>query len=334
MKKGLVGLLMAAMLMVVLAACGTNEGASTDTESVETATESATSSTDTEEKAEEPADITVKHELGEAVVPKNPKNVVVFDFGALDTLDKLGVEAAGVAKGSALPNYLSKYEDDKYENVGSLKEPDFETIYGMEPELILISGRQSAAYEELNKIAPTVFIGVDEANYMESFSHNVELLGEIFGKEEAAAEELAKINEKVAELQEMTKADDKKGLLTLTTGGKLSAYGAGSRFGIIHDVFGVKQADENIDASTHGMNVTFEYIAEKNPDYLFIIDRDQAIGEDAKASEIFNNELVNKTNAAKEGKLIYLDPTVWYLSGGGLTSVAQQVDEVKAGLEQ
>jgi iron complex transport system substrate-binding protein len=331
MKKNLLGLLvMAAMLMFVLAACGTNEEASSDTESVETATESATASTNTEE----PAEITVKHELGEAVVTKNPKNVVVFDFGALDTLDKLGVEVAGVAKGSSLPGYLSKYEDEKYENVGSLKEPDFETIYGMEPELILISGRQSAAYEELNKIAPTVFIGVDNANYMESFTHNVELLGEIFGKEEAAAEELTAINDKIAELQEMTKADDKKGLLTLTTGGKLSAYGSGSRFGIVHDVFGVKQADENIEASTHGMNVTFEYIKEKNPDYLFIIDRDQAIGEDAKASEVFNNDLVNKTNAAKEGKMIYLDPTVWYLSGGGLTSVAQQVDEVKAGLEQ
>ncbi|RIW34048.1 siderophore ABC transporter substrate-binding protein [Bacillus salacetis] len=329
MKKGLLGLLMAAMLMFVLAACGTNEEASGDTESVETGTESATSSTDTEE-----AEITVKHELGEAVVPKNPDNVVVFDFGALDTLDKLGVDVAGVAKGSSLPGYLSKYEDDQYENVGSLKEPDFETIYGMEPELILISGRQSAAYEELNKIAPTVFIGVDNAKYMESFTHNVELLGEIFGKEDAAEEELAAINDKIAEIQEMTKADDKKGLLTLTTGGKVSAYGPGSRFGLVHDVFGVKPADEKIEASTHGMNVTFEYIAEKNPDYLFIIDRDQAIGEEAKASEVFNNDLVNKTNAAKEGKMIYLDPTVWYLSGGGLTSVAQQVDEVKAGLEQ
>jgi iron complex transport system substrate-binding protein len=330
MKKGLFGLLMAAMLMFVLAACGTNEEAAGDTESVETATESATSSSDSTEAEE----ITVKHELGEAVVPKNPKNVVVFDFGALDTLDKLGVEVAGVAKGSALPGYLSKYEDEKYENVGSLKEPDFETIYGMEPELILISGRQAAAYEELNKIAPTVFVGVDNANYMESFTHNVELLGEIFGKEDAAAEELSAINDKITEIQEITKADDKKGLLTLTTGGKVSAYGAGSRFGIVHDVFGVKQADENIEASTHGMNVTFEYIAEKNPDYLFIIDRDQAVGEEAKASEVFNNDLVNKTNASKEGKLIYLDPTVWYLSGGGLTSVAQQVDEVKAGLEQ
>jgi iron complex transport system substrate-binding protein len=329
MKKNLFVLLMAAMLMLVLAACGTNEEASGDAENVEAATSSNGST-----EAKEPEEITVKHELGEAVVTKNPKNVVVFDFGALDTLDKLGIDVAGVAKGSSLPGYLSKYEDDQYENVGSLKEPDFETIYGMEPELILISGRQSAAYEELNKIAPTVFIGVDNANYMESFTHNVELLGEIFGKEDDAEAELAKINDTIAELQEMTKADDKKGLLTLTTGGKMSAYGPGSRFGIVHDVFGVKPADENIEASTHGMNVTFEYIAETNPDYLFIIDRDQAVGEEAKASELFNNDLVNKTNAAKEGKLIYLDPTVWYLAGGGLTSVAQQVEEVKVGLEQ
>lgn len=324
MKK-LFSFLFIAMLLMALAACGSSEK-----------TESNSAPEGSDDKKEAAEEMTIKHELGEAVVKKNPENVVVFDFGALDTLDKLGIEADGVAKGSALPDYLSKYEDDKYENVGSLKEPDFEKIYGMEPDLILISGRQSDAYEELNKIAPTVFVGVDNANYMESFKKNVNTLAEIFGKEEAAKEELAKIDEKIEGMKEVTAESDKKGLITLTTGGKVSAYGPSSRFGIIHDVFGVKPADEKIEASTHGMSVTFEYIAETNPDYLFVIDRDQVVedGEVKKASEHYNNELVNRTNAAKNDKIIYLDPAVWYLAGGGLTSVAQMADEVEAGIKE
>ncbi|WP_257348686.1 siderophore ABC transporter substrate-binding protein [Pseudalkalibacillus decolorationis] len=316
MKKNLFSALLIAMVSIVLAACGSSS---------ETSSKAASSGSSEEE-------ITIKHELGEAVVKKNPKKVVVFDFGALDTLDKLGVDVAGVAKSSTLPEYLSKYESDQYENVGSLKEPDFEKIYSMEPDLILISGRQSSAYEELNDIAPTVFIGVDHTNYMESFKNNVKTLAKIFDKEELAEKELTKIDKKIDALNEKVSSSDKKGLITLTTGGKVSAYGPGSRFGIIHDVFGVKAADRDIEASNHGMSITFEYIAKTNPDYLFVIDRDKVVSGEGNASKVFDNELVNKTKAAQNDKIIYLDPAVWYLSGGGLTSVSEMVKEVEEGI--
>ncbi|MGV7801923.1 siderophore ABC transporter substrate-binding protein, partial [Mycobacterium kansasii] len=79
---------------------------------------------------------------------KNPSRVVVFDFGILDSVDKLGIEVLGVPQAN-IPSYLSKFEDKKYENVGSLKEPDFEKINSINPDLIIISGRQQDAYEEL-----------------------------------------------------------------------------------------------------------------------------------------------------------------------------------------
>ena len=112
-------------------------------------------------------------------------------MGALDTLDKLGVEVAAVPH-DGLPKYLSKYEGTT-ENAGGLKEPDFEKINEIAPDLILISGRQSDAYEELSKIAPTVYVGVDTTKYMESFEENVTLLGKIFGKEREAAKEFASV---------------------------------------------------------------------------------------------------------------------------------------------
>ena len=55
--------------------------------------------------------VTVQDENGNVEVAKNPQTVVTFDYGTLDILDNMGVEVAGLPKGS-LPEYLSKYEDE------------------------------------------------------------------------------------------------------------------------------------------------------------------------------------------------------------------------------
>ena len=121
--------------------------------------------------------MTIKHELGEdSTVTKNPEKVVVFDFGILDTFDELGIEVAGLPQAN-IPSYLSKYEDEKYTNLGSLKEPDFEAIHALKPDVIFISTRQAELYEELSEIAPTVYVGLDTAHYMDSFKQNMELVG-------------------------------------------------------------------------------------------------------------------------------------------------------------
>ncbi|MGG3498055.1 siderophore ABC transporter substrate-binding protein [Peribacillus simplex] len=308
-------LLLVAMLAVVAVACGSVK----EKEESGTKKESA--------KSEE---FTVKHQLGETKVKTNPKKVVVFDMGALDTLDKLGVKVAAVPH-DGLPKYLSKYKGTT-ENAGGLKEPDFEKINEMAPDLILISGRQTEAYKELSAIAPTVYVGVDTANYMESFKENVTLLGKIFDKKDEAVKELARVDENINALKEKA-PKDKTGLIVLASGGKVSAYGPDSRFGIIHDVFGVPAVDDKLEVSTHGQSISFEYIAEKNPDYLFVVDRDAVAGDGAAAKETVENDIVKNTKAFKEGNIIYLDPNYWYLSGGGLESVDEMVKEVSKGLK-
>src|SRR5690554_2144291 len=83
-------------------------------------------------------ELVVDHELGTTTVPLNPENVVVFDYGVLDALDVLGVAVAGLPA-SNLPPFLSQFGTDEYVNVGTLFEPDFEEIYVLNPELIIIS---------------------------------------------------------------------------------------------------------------------------------------------------------------------------------------------------
>lgn len=320
MKRKLSLIILIAMVAIFTAACGSN----------------STSSTGGSEEKKEKQTITVKHRLGETKVEKDPEKVVVFDFGTLDTLDKLGVEVTGIPQDN-LPAYLEQYKDAKYKNAGGIMEPDFEAIKEMEPNLIIISGRQQDSYDQFAEIAPTIFMGVDTTKYLESFKSNVNTLAEIFGKETEASTELKAIEKNINSLKDKVLAKDRKALITLVTGGKISAYGPGSRFGIIHDVFGVKPVTEDLDAAaTHGTKISVEFIAQKNPDIIYVVDRDSVVsngGKGTSAKEVIENDLVKKTSAYKNGQIVYLDPNYWYLSGGGLISVAEMVKEIEEGLK-
>lgn len=324
MKKFMIAIMMFA-LMALLVACGGNDKA--DKEKEETPDKDVTQE---EAPAETDSDVLeITHELdSEAVeVAKNPEKVVVFDFGILDTLDELGVEVAGLPQAN-VPAYLSKYEDEKYTNLGSLKEPDFEAIHALQPDVIFISTRQAELYDQFKEIAPTIYVGLDYANYMDSFKHNMNLVADIFGKEDEMKDELAAIDEEIAAVNEKVTTTEGKALIILASEGKISAYGPSSRFGIIHDVFGFAASDEKIEVSTHGQNITSEYILKQNPDVIFAIDRDAAIGAESSAEATVENDLVKKTNAYQNDKITYLNGEYWYLSGGGLLSMKEMVKEI------
>ena len=276
--------------------------------------------------------ITITHELGETQVTTNPQKVVVFDYGILDALDSLGVNVTGVVQ-SGLPDYLTKYAGEEYSSIGTLKEPDMEAIFALTPDLIIISGRQADYYEELNKIAPTIHLGIDNADYLGSFKNNMDILGQIFGKEKEVSSKVEEIEKTIAELNAKVTEKNINGLITLANDGAFSVYGQESRFGIIHKEFGVTPVDTTIDAGTHGQKATFEYVAEKNPQYLFVVDRAAVTGGNTSAKELFDNELVARTDAYKNDNIVYLDPTIWYTSVGGFTSTLRMVEEVDAAIK-
>lgn len=274
--------------------------------------------------------IKITHKLGETEVTKNPSRVIVFDYGIADALNTLDVEIIGLPK-SSLPSLLSKYEDGKYENVGSLKEPDMEKVYELKPDLIIMSGRLESYYEELNKIAPTIYLGVDNTDYLGSFKKNMETLGQIFDKEKEVKTQVAKVEEAIGKVNE--KAEGVNALIALANDNAFSVYGEGSRFGIIHKEFGIEAVDKTIESSTHGQKASFEYILDKNPDYLFVIDRAAVTGGNTSAKEMFDNEIIKKTDAYKNGNIVYLDADVWYTISGGIESTQKMVEEVLGALK-
>lgn len=274
-------------------------------------------------------DITVTHAQGETVLPGTPANVATFDFATIDTLDALGVEIKGVPA-SNLPEYLAKYGADSYARIGTIFEPDYEAVNALAPDLVIVAGRSSAALPELAEIAPTIDLSNDWASFEASIKDNSRKLGEIFGKQAEVEALIAALDEKIAAVKDDA-ADAGTGLIVLTSGAEVTAYGAGSRFGWIHDTLGVTPAIADVEAATHGDAISFEFILETNPDWLFVIDRDAATGEGAAAA-ILDNELVAQTNAWKNGNVVYIDPVRSYIVNGGLPAFTYLVDQVGAAL--
>jgi iron complex transport system substrate-binding protein len=301
---------------LVLGACGGGE---------ETAAAAATTSSG-------PTEVTVTHAQGETTVPVDPETVVVFDLGTLATLDSLDVQVAGVPE-AAFPESLSTFSGDEYAKVGSLFEPDYEAVNALEPDLIIVGGRSAAVYPQLAEIAPTLDLSVDNADFMASFAERATTLGAVFGEEDAVADRLAAIDERVAEVNEAAQGAG-EALIVMTSASEVSAYGAGSRFGIVHNELGLTPADEGLTEANHGDAVSFEYLAETDPDIMFVIDRDAAIGESgAAAQQVLDNELVRGTKAWTDDAVYYLDSAVWYLAPNGLPSVETMVEEIAQAVE-
>ncbi len=326
MKNWKLLIVVIAMLLLVLTACGSKEEVSEEANnSAETTTETETA---TEEASAFPVTIKSTVEGYEDVTfEKAPEKIVVFDYGFLDTLDALGVDVMAVAKGN-FPEHLTKYADDKYLNAGGLKEPLLEDIAAMEPDAIFISGRQGDFYDQLSEIAPTVFVGTDSSNYYESFKASVNIAAQLFDKQEEADAKLAEIEKALEEVKAVA-ANNGKALVTLYNE-TLSAYGPGdgSRYGHVHSVYGFAPADETLENSTHGAKLSYEQVLEINPDVLFVIDRVAATGGESNIKEAIENDIINKTTAAQNGKIVYLDGALWYLSGGGLQSELLKIQEI------
>ncbi|WP_167148855.1 siderophore ABC transporter substrate-binding protein [Actinomyces sp. ZJ308] len=343
--------------LLALAACGSRSSSSSAS-----GAGAAASAGSSGEAASYP--VTVKHAQGEASIKAAPKRVVVLDYGVLDSMAALGLAdiVVGVPKdGGSLPESLSQFQDEKYKDMGGLKEPKEEAIAEVGPDLVIVAGRTAKSYENLSKRFTTIDMSVKpqsagastattpeqggqgdgggkdrknepSASMTEVLTSHSTILGAIFGKKTEAEAKVKEFTDAAAEVAALAK-NAGKGLCLMTTGGKVSAFGKGSRFDVLFDEFGVVPAVENIDEATHGEAVSFEFIGQANPDVLFVLDRDATIGQEgSSAKEILNNELVTATNAWKNNKVHYLNGPDWYLLGAGFAASPRMAQEIKGDL--
>lgn len=67
--------------------------------------------------------VVVTHDSGETTVNKNSKRIVVFDFGILDSLDKLNVQGIVGVVQNGLPEHLSKFAGEEYSSNQEISRP-------------------------------------------------------------------------------------------------------------------------------------------------------------------------------------------------------------------
>ena len=87
--------------------------------------------------------------------------------------------------------------------------------------------------------------------------------------------------------------------------------------------------------SPHGNESSFETVVAENPDYIFVMDRDRAIGTEGvqMAQQIMENELVMSTDAYKNGNIVYLEhPDVWYTAEGGINALDVMLQDLESAL--
>ena len=279
------------------------------------------------------AEINIEHRQGSQYLSDTPKRVITYDLASLDTLDALGLDVIGLPKGFA-HGHLEKYSSDKYINVGSLFEPDYEVVAAQQPDLIIVANRSSRAFKDLLDLSPTIDLSIYGPNYLKQTKESSSIIAKIFGKEKALNTKLALIDEKVNRVRTLAETSG-NALFILTNGGKISTYGSGSRFGWFYDELGITPAIKDVKKATHGDPISFEFILDINPDWIFVLDRDAAIGKrQGAAKALLDNELINKSNAAKEKQIIYLNAFNWYILAGGITAVENSVQEVLSALEK
>ncbi|CUH82531.1 siderophore ABC transporter substrate-binding protein [Tropicibacter naphthalenivorans] len=276
-------------------------------------------------------DVTVDAFGGPVTVAQSPETVVALDLAAIDTLHALGVPLDGVPNLTP-PAFLASAFDG-VPNVGTLFEPDFEALAVLGPDLIVAGGRSQPVVGALSELAPTLDMTIDGLDLVAEAKARTTAYGAIFDKTAEAEALNAALDAKIAQTQEAVSGKG-SALILMANGGKLSAYGADSRFGWLHSVTGLPQAYADISVESHGQAVSFEFIAEVNPEWILVIDRLAAIGRAGEAAAAtLDTPLLAQTTAGQRGQILYLDSAPLYLAAGGATALPHILDQLIDGFQ-
>jgi iron complex transport system substrate-binding protein len=269
---------------------------------------------------------------GSQEIAEKPNRIAVFDIAAIDTLDALGVKIDGV------PNNLYidalKQKLGSTEQVGTLFEPDLEALNALAPELIIVGGRSSTQIEQTSRVAPSIDMTIWGDDLIDQARQRILDYGKLFEIEEKTQ---SLVSEFDAKIEETKSAANGKGnaLIVMTNGPKISVYGPNSRFGWVHTTLDIPAADPQIDAGEHGDAVSFEFIAEIDPDWLIVVDRAAAIGSNEQnAKATLDNELIRNTKAWQSGQVIYVPSSNVYIAAGGARSTMAVFDALAEGFSK
>lgn len=331
MKK-IFTLALSVLMIFSVAACGsdvqdnaaTTEAASVkETESpVVTDVESPVSSeAETAAATETTATIEITDVRGTVTVPVNPQRVISLDNRTYDTLNAWGVKLVAAPK-SVMPAESPYVLDDAVLDIGDHREPNLEIIAASNPDLVIIGQRFADYYDEIVKLVPNAAVidlnfDVSETaaspstNFVNGFIDTTNTLGLIFQKESEATQLIADFEKSIADVK--AAYNNESTIMTvIVSGGNIgySAPGSGRVWGPMYEMFDWIPAltVDNTTSDHQGDEINVEAIAQSNPDWMFVLDRDAAVSdtEAVPAQDVIDNSpALQNTTAIKEGNIVY-----------------------------
>lgn len=225
------------------------------------------------------------------------------------------------------------FNENKYPNIGTLFDPNYDVLDLFSPELIVLDGRTSALYEELKQRYPNsdvIDLSLTVYEY-DKQKENYEILGKIFPEAKETLNNL--ILDFAASFAEIREKTENYRLLFVQLNGEIISVATGKtgRYGLVYKEFGFTPADKDAEGkseNTHGtMGANFEYIKDVNPEVIFVMDRNLiVVGE---VSVDFTKEpLISDVSAIVNHHVYNLDPTSWYTISGGIYATYQMIDDV------
>jgi iron complex transport system substrate-binding protein len=255
--------------------------------------------------------------MGEETLTGTPKRVVVLTNEGTEDLLALGIKPVGaVSSWIGEPWYDHIKADMKDVTVvGDELQPNIELIAGLKPDLIIGNKvRQEKIYDQLKKIAPTVF----SADLSGDWKINFKLYSEAVNKKEDGDKAMAAFDKRVADVKAKlgTKAATKVSLARFTAS-QVRIYQKQTFAGVLLTQLGVaRPASQDKDAFIEVM--TKETIPNMDGDVLFYFVSETAGKTDGAkvAEEWMNDPLFKNLSVSKNNKVIKVDEAIWNTAGG------------------
>ncbi|MFD0150852.1 ABC transporter substrate-binding protein [Streptomyces sp. NPDC055721] len=270
---------------------------------------------------------TLTHALGTTELKAAPKRVVVLDVGELDNVVSLGIQPVGYAPSEGddgIPAYLKK-DAGTPKSVGTINNLNLEAIANLQPDLILGSQLRAAdKYDELSKIAPTVFSIRPGFTWKENYLLNAAALD----KTAEAKTKLSAYETKAKQLGTDIGADKPTISMVRYLPGKIRLYAKASFIGTILEDTGLPRP-KNQQIDDLAAEISPEKIDEADADWIFT-----GVYGDAKATKkdaAQANPLWKNLKAVKAGQAKDVPDETWYL-GLGVTAANSVLDDLRADL--
>jgi iron complex transport system substrate-binding protein len=302
----------AALASAALAACGTPE-----------------KSSETSAAAGEGFPRTVSHAMGETKIPAKPKRVVVLDTAEADVVTLLGIKPAGAVAVDPVAKKYPAHLQDKLTgvpDVGPLEEPNADLIVSLKPDLILSSKvRHEKGYEQLSKIAPTVFSEAPGAGWKE----NVGLFAKALGEEEKAAAEITKYEARAKKIGEEIKAKNNGTMPTFSVvrfvDGPTRLYQPASYSGGVLADAGLARPASQQDKTELIKEIGPELIDQADADYVFVC----TYGDPAKSQQkaFLTSPLWGKLKAVQNKRITQVSDDTW-MTGIGIQGAHLILDDI------